>query len=223
MPGGGSSSRNAEPGLSGHDLPLTVLSIDVRRAEGAAARVRLSDGSSFIAAVEVLAAAGVRAGAALDDESLRVIRSRSELVLARSRALSLLARAAHTRRGLARKLEARGYGPEAVKAALERMAELGYLDDRAFAFDWARARVSARAEGWKALYRGLLRRGVPRTIAAEAATEVCSDDNELQMARRLAGGLPPRTAANRLAARGFRAKTIARLLRDLTARRPETE
>lgn len=222
MPGGGSSSRNAEPDGAAAALSPTILSIDVRGAAGETARVRLSDGSSFIAAAELIAASGLCAGAALDEEALRDIRARSDRLLARSRALSLLARGAYTRRGLARKLAARGFGAEAVEAALERMAELGYLDDRAFAFDWARARVGARAEGWKAVYRGLLRKGVPRKIAAEAAAEVCSDENELRMARRLAGNLTRRAAANRLAARGFRTRTIARVLRDLAARRPET-
>jgi regulatory protein len=181
--------------------------------------VRLSDGSSFIAPAEIVSGEGLSTGAAIDDDRLQSLQSRSEFVLARSRALSLLSRSAHTRRGLARKLEARGFSPGAVKAAIDRMAELGYLDDRAFALDWARARIAGRAEGWKAVYRGLLGRGVPRSIAGETATEVCSDEAELEMARRLAGNLPPRTAASRLAARGFRARTIAHVLREIDGRR----
>jgi SOS response regulatory protein OraA/RecX len=202
------------------DAPfLTILSIELRGARGETATVRLSDGSSLIVPLEIAAGEGLSTGAALDDERLQSLRSRSEFVLARSRALSLLSRSAHTRRGLARKLEARGFGPEAVKAAVDRMAELGYLDDRAFALDWARARIAGRAEGWKAVYRGLLRRGVPRSTAGEAAAEVCSDEAELEMARRLAGDLSPRAAASRLAARGFRTRTITRVLREIAGRR----
>jgi regulatory protein len=185
--------------------------------------VRLSDGSSFVVPMEIVAADGLYTGAALDDERLQSLRSRSEFVLARSRALSLLSRAAHTRHGLARKLEARGFGPAAVKAAVARMIELGYLDDRAFALDWARARSAARSEGLKAVYRGLLRNGVPRAIAAEAAAEVCTVETELEAARRLADTLPPRAAAHRLAARGFRSRTIALVLRELTGRRSAPE
>ena len=234
MPVGGSSSPSAEPGgpdRGSGDEPravpgaplLTILSIELRGAGGETATVRLSDGSSFVAPAEVVAGEGLSTGTSLDDDRLRSVRSRSEFVLARSRALSLLSRSAHTRRGLARKLEARGFGPGAVKAAVDRMTELGYLDDRAFALDWARARVAGRAEGWKAVYRGLLGRGVPRSIADEAAAEVCSDEAELEMARRLAGDLSPRKAASRLSARGFRSRTIARVLREIAGRRSEQD
>jgi regulatory protein len=185
--------------------------------------VRLSDGSSFIAPAEVVFGEGLSTGTQLEAERLHAVRSRSELVLARSRALALLSRSAHTRIGLARKLEARGFGPEAVKAAVDRMTELGYLDDRAFAVEWARARLADRAEGWKAVYRGLLRRGVPRSIAGETANEVCTDEAELEAARGLAAGLPSRKAAARLAARGFRSRTIVRVLRGLGARRSGPE
>ncbi len=230
MPGGGSSSPSAEPGglnrdpgeerhAEAGDAPRTILAIEIKGAGGESATVRLSDGSSFLAPAEIVLGEGLSTGAMLDDERIQSLRSRSEIVLARSRALSLLSRSAHTRRALARKLEARGFGSGAVKAAIDRMVELGYLDDRAFALDWARARIAGRAEGWKAVYRGLLRRGVPRKIAEEAAAEVCSDEAELEAARRLVGNLSPRTAASRLVARGFRTRTIAQVLREIADRR----
>ena len=185
--------------------------------------MRLSDGSSFIAPAEVVVGEGLSAGQELDAERLAALRSLCEIVLARSKALALLSRAAHTRRALARKLQARGFGDVAVRAALARMEELGYLDDRAFARDWARARVAGRAEGWKAVYRGLLTRGVPRQLAGEAATEVCTDEAELELARRVAADLTPRAAASRLASRGFRARTISRVLREMAGRRAKRE
>jgi len=197
--------------------------MEIRGAGGETVTVRLSDGSFFVAPVEIVAEEALFTGAELDDDRLESLRFRSELALARSRALSLLSRSAQTRRGLARKLEARGFGPRAVRAAIVRMTELGYLDDRAFALDWARARIAGRAEGWKGVYRGLIARGVPRSIAGEAASEVCTDEAELEMARRLAGRLPRRTAATRLAARGFRTRTIARVLREIADRRSAPE
>jgi regulatory protein len=233
VPGGGSSSRSAEPdgprrdagteGRAADGGPLIIRSLEVKGAGGETAIVRLSDGSSFVVPAEIVAGDVLTPGTELDGDRLASLRSRSELVLARSRALSLLARSAHSRRGLARKLEDRGFGPEAVKAAIDRMTELGYLDDRAFALDWARARIAGRTEGWKAVYWGLLRRGVPREIAGKTASEVCSDEDELEMARRLAGSLSPRTAASRLAARGFRTRIIARVLRENADRRSAPE
>jgi regulatory protein len=219
---GGSSSPSADldgRGDAPDDSPLTIRSLELRGAGGESATVRLSDGSSFIVPAEVVSGEGLAAGLEIDAGRLADLRSKSEFALARSKALALLSRAAHTRRALARKLQARGFGAEAARAAIERMAELGYLDDRAFALDWARTRVASRAEGWKLVYRGLLARGVPHQLAGEAASEVCTDETELEMARRAAGDLSPRAAAARLAARGFRARTISRVLRERAGRR----
>ena len=54
--------------------------------------MRLSDGSSCIVPAEVVAGEALSTGAALDDDRLQSLRSRSEFVLARSRALSLISR-----------------------------------------------------------------------------------------------------------------------------------
>jgi regulatory protein len=196
----------------------------VKGAGGEAGRVRLSDGSSFILHGEVIARAGIAAGTSLDSDTISSLQRRSEIVFARESALGLLSRAPHTRRGLAVKLRARGFPEEAVRAAIARMLELGYLDDRAFAENWARSRLAARREGWSAIYVGLLRRGVPRKIAEEAAADACTDEVEIEKARSLARGLAPRAAARALKSRGFRSRTIARVLREMRSRgREEAE
>ena len=100
------------------------------------------------------------------------------------------------------------------------MAELGYLDDAAFAENWIRSRLSTRREGFKALYRGLLQRGVPRDAAEKAVAEACTDEVEMENARAVADGLSAAAAARRLAARGFRARVISRVLKEIRAGDP---
>ena len=150
----------------------------------------------------------------MDPQRLADLLSRSEMVFARVRALALLSRAAHSRWDLARKLGARGFSAEAVRDAVDRMGELGYLDDRAFAEGWVRFRMSARKEGWKALYRGLLRKGIARSLAAEVVEAGCPFEEELDTARRLSEGLEPKRAIRVLSARGFRSRAIARVLKE---------
>ena len=181
-------------------------------------RIRLSDGSFFVLHAEVHARAGIRAGDELAPGRVQDLCAESELVFARQKALALLARAPHTRRGLARKLAQRGFSERAVRAAIGRVSELGYLDDGAFAENWVRSRLSARAEGFKALYAGLLQRGVPREAAERAAAAACTDEAELENARRAASALSGPAAARRLAARGFRARTISRYLKEIRDR-----
>jgi regulatory protein len=178
-------------------------------------RIHLSDGSFFIISAEVFAGERIAAGARLDPSRVAALKSRSELVLARQAALRLLSRAGQTRRGLARKLRLRSFGQDAVRAAVNRMVELGYLDDRTFAENWTRFRISTRREGWKSLYRGLLKNGVPRKIAELVLEEACPEEVELERARLLAQGLSPRVAVGRLTARGFRSRTIARILSEM--------
>ncbi len=172
----------------------------------------LSDGSSFLIHAEIAAREGIRAERELDPGEIESLVSGSEVVFARQSALSLLSRSAHTRKGLELKLKKRGYGARAVAQTLSRMEELGYLDDRSFAQSWVRSRLDSRREGWKALFKGLILRGVAKTIASEAVSEICTDEVELEKALCLAEGLAPKKAAAKLTARGFRSRTIARVL-----------
>jgi len=83
--------------------------------------------------------------------------------------LRLLARRAHSRVELLLKLTRRGYEGEAIRAALLRLGELGYLDDQAFARSFVRRRGSVR--GPRALSAELAARGVDRAQVDTAVAE----------------------------------------------------
>jgi regulatory protein len=203
----------------------SVVSVEIKGAAGEAGRIHLSDGSFFVLHAEIIAREGIAAGTSMDPERRTGLLSRSEAVFARARALALLSRAAHSTRDLARKLSGRGFSAAAVQEAVARMRELGYLDDRAFAEGWVRFRMSTRKEGWKALYRGLLRKGISRALAEEVVEAGCPFEEEMENARQLAAGREPQKVIRLLSARGFRSKAIARVLKELrgTGRRVEEE
>ena len=189
--------------------------MELKGAAGEMVRIHLSDGSFFLLHAEVFAREGLSVGAVLDADARARLLTRSERVRARVQALRLLSRAAHTRRGLGRKLAARGFGPTAISHALARMSELGYLDDRSFAESWMRSRPSTGKDGGTALYRGLLARGVARPLAEEVVRDMYSHELEVQNGRLLAAGLSRSAAIRRLAGRGFRSRAIAAVLRGL--------
>jgi regulatory protein len=83
--------------------------------------------------------------------------------------LRLLARRAHSRVELLLKLNRRGYDDEAIKAALKRLEELGYLDDQSFARSFVRRRGAVR--GPRALSAELAARGVDRAQVDTAVAE----------------------------------------------------
>lgn len=180
-------------------------------------QIHLSDGSFFSLPDELHAREGIGVGTTIAPERIESLKARAEVIRARSSALRLIARSPHTRRKLAEKLRARSFGESAVRAAVARMKELGYLDDRSFAESWTRSRLSARTrfEGWRALYRGLMRNGVPRAIAEETLSSMFSEEEEKVRAARCVAGLSRSAAIRRLTSRGFRSRTIARVLREM--------
>jgi regulatory protein len=83
--------------------------------------------------------------------------------------LRLLARRAHSRVELLRKLTRRGYDGPAIGTAMTRLEELGYLDDQSFARSFVRRRGSVR--GPRALSAELAARGVDRAQVDTAVAE----------------------------------------------------
>jgi len=144
-------------------------------------------------------------------------------------AMRALERRAHGERELAVKLERKGHPPLAIAAAIERLRELGLLDDRAF----ARAYVASRAErgrGPVRLRRDLALLGIARATIEEALGELAAGDPDpLARPRALVekraaalAGLPAAARRRRLlgflARRGYRGGEVLGLVETALAR-----
>jgi regulatory protein len=108
-----------------------------------------------------------------------------------TRALDILSRRDQSEAELALKLRRKGIGDEEVETIVARLRELGYLNDRRLA---GRIAESALADGKMVglrLSRELLRRGIPRDLAAEA-TALAAEGHDMREAVRelLAGKFP---------------------------------
>ena len=89
-----------------------------------------------------------------------------------------------------RRLRHLGYPHALVEQVVERLVEMGYLDDEAFARAWIESRDRARPRGEGALRRELALKGVPTETVAAAlgqrfATAAAEDGPELEAAMRL--------------------------------------
>jgi len=93
-------------------------------------------------------------------------------------AVGYLARRMHSRSELKNKLFRKGFPADEIYRALDRLEELGYVDDRKFASDYARYRLRQSPRGKKLLRGELLQRGVSRETVEEALTEVFDDVQE---------------------------------------------
>ena len=86
-----------------------------------------------------------------------------------------------------RRLLLHGYRADLVEGAIQRLTELGMIDDAAFARAWIESRDRARPRGERALRQELARKGIDRTVRDEtlADREVERPDADESAARRL--------------------------------------
>ncbi len=138
--------------------------------------------------------------------------------------MRLLSHRERTRVELSRRLRSKGYDVDTVEGVLDRLSAAGLQSDERFAEVFAAEAHRSRGLSAAALQGELLRRGVERKLASEAATERPEDEEararELvaARARRLPSGTPPDAQRRRLAAylarRGYPADMCFRLAAD---------
>jgi regulatory protein len=169
---------------------------------------------------DVVAERGLREGVALEAEELEEVRVAGERALAMSRALHFLGYRARSRKEVRDRLRRYGYGEETVEGILERLEELGYLDDEEFAR--AAAREKARRYGPRRVGAELRRSGVDPELAQEVVEGEFAERSELEEARSQAarrynrGGsdAEARRVYGFLTRRGYSAEVCAEVARE---------
>lgn len=86
-----------------------------------------------------------------------------------------------------RRLLQRGYRADLVEGAIDRLTELGMLDDAAFAKAWVESRDRARPRGERALRQELRLKGIDRAVVDETLADRDAErpDADEEAARRL--------------------------------------
>lgn len=145
--------------------------------------------------------------------------------VARTIVLRKLAAQARTRSELARALKTREVPEAAANAVLDRMTEVGLVDDATFAHDWVASRQQRRHLSRTALRRELQTKGVDRDLIDDALSGVEVDDEHraaLDLARRRAAsmaGLERDVAYRRLggvlARRGFSSSVTVQVVTEV--------
>lgn len=145
--------------------------------------------------------------------------------VARDVCLRLLTIAPRTRQQLADALRRRGIEGAVVTQVLDRLTDVGLIDDRAFATAWVSDRHRARGLGRRALTAELTARGVDRATVGEAVASI-DDAAEWGSARALVqrriramADLPPQVRVRRLmgllARRGFSTAVARSVVREV--------
>ncbi|KXI19252.1 regulatory protein RecX [Corynebacterium sp. CMW7794] len=96
----------------------------------------------------------------------------------RSRALLLLDQRARSRSELHDRLVRAEFDPEVIESVLDDLANVGLLDDAAFAREWVRQRHARRGKSAWVLDRELQRKGVAQVDRAEALEQVTQESEQ---------------------------------------------
>ena len=92
-------------------------------------------------------------------------------------AVDILSRRDHSSKELKRKV-ARRSGAEFAREAVERLEEMGYVNDERYAHTLAQELYERRGMGKKRIEQELRQRGISRETASECAEELDGDDVE---------------------------------------------
>ncbi len=158
------------------------------------------------------------AGRELDETETAALLDSARRSALKEKTLELLSRKPQSRRELERKLREWEAGEAEAAALCDRMEELGYLNDAAYAVQVVR-HYSAKGFGPKKLRDELYRRGVPRDLWDEALEQAEDPAGAIDavVARKLAGKEPDRRELKRvsdaLARRGYSWSDISEALK----------
>jgi len=172
------------------------MRITAQLRRGAKMHILLDGKYSLTVTRDFWYAAGIAQGAELTDAEWGDFSERAGRAKALDSGLRLLAYRDHSKQELTRKLRERA-GAELAEAAVERIAEMGLLDDRRYAARLAGELSERKGYAPRRVVQELIRRGVDLDIAREAAEELpalleprekIQELLETRFARQLGGG-----------------------------------
>jgi regulatory protein len=179
-------SQVREENSSSQNVNLFITAISERGTSGSGYTVRLSDGSSFFVSLSFYSEFQLTIDKVIGSDLLELLEIESEKIQALHKAGDLISRAEQSSGGLYLKLKKKGFSDSACLSALEKVQDLGLLDDLRFSEFWITGRLRKHPEGRSMLLRGLLTRGVS-PHKAKSAIELYVSEEDLYSAVMKAG------------------------------------
>jgi regulatory protein len=90
--------------------------------------------------------------------------------------LDLLSARAYTVRNLRRKMEGKGFDARDIEAAVGRLVSSGLLDDRKFAFEFARQKIVVGGAATRRVRQALILKGIASQVVDDAIAELISEE-----------------------------------------------
>ena len=159
---------------------------DIRTTGGDTPRVTVFvDGvEAFTVSEEVACELDLSVGRELVPATTERLSEDSERRKGREAALRLLAVRARSAGELSDRLRRKGFREELTATVVSALADVGLVDDEAFARAWADEKVRLRPTGPRRLTQELLAKRIDRELAARVVEETFREHSELELARR---------------------------------------
>ncbi|HSU17903.1 regulatory protein RecX [Longimicrobium sp.] len=205
---------------------MKITAIEPQKLHPERVNVHVDGAFRLALAAELVVAERVRVGDEVDDERLAALEAKDRGWKARDAALSLLSYRSRSATELTRRLRRKGFEDELAEATVERLGEMGMVDDAAFAESFVRDRVRLRPQGRRRIASELRAKGVDAETARDAIAGVMEREGatELDLARAAAARWKPRPGedpahARRrlqgfLARRGFGGDAVREVVRE---------
>lgn len=157
-----------------------------------------------------LASRGFKTGSEISDDELYELLEASKVNRAKEKALYLIEYRSRTRKEISDKLIPL-YGENAAELAIERLEELGLIDDEKYARDYAEQLILRKKFSVERAAFELFKKGIDRDTAEEILSELAPDPTEqikelleTKFARRLSNDKDRAKTVNSLKAMGYR-------------------
>lgn len=205
--------------------PGTITAIEPQQRDDARVNIFIDGAFAFGLHIDLQLEHYLKTGDYLDEAKVALLLKQDQTKKAVTTALNLLAYRPRSAGELATKLRERGYEQDEIDAAVSRIRELGYVDDRDFADRWVESRQTHRPRSARMLKQELQQKGIEKEIIEATIEE--ADIDEYADAMVLAGkkahsfrDLEPATRDRRisgfLARRGYGYDVIRRVLEELS-------
>ncbi|MCB9461694.1 MAG: RecX family transcriptional regulator [Anaerolineaceae bacterium] len=152
---------------------ITLLEVQKKNNE----RVNVYLDGEFAFGLNLMDAAMLHKGQELDDNAIVDLKHKDEIVRTYDQAIKLLARRPYSTQEVQKKLNRKDRPSEVVDAAIHRLEQYGYLDDRAFARYWVENRTRFKPRGRQALRYELMQKGISSSVIDEVLDEHHEEDN----------------------------------------------
>lgn len=124
-------------------------------------------------------------GQVLSRNDVKQILEAEHRVRITSSLLQLISRRAHSRKELYQKAKKKNHNSTIINSILDEFEEKGWIDDKGFAFSFAKEKAHLKAWGPKKIHQHLLQKGIPQAIADEVISRAIPHDEALQTCLKL--------------------------------------